>query len=143
MTGDHHELHGLHDPAALPRLDGPNGPYFAAAARGELLFQRCGQGHAFLYPRLTCPVCHSAELSWERSEGGGEVMTFAAVHRPPWDAMPRARPYLVVLVRLDEGPQLLSTLEGVPIEEARIGQRVRAAFERVSEELGLVRFVAA
>jgi uncharacterized OB-fold protein len=136
-------LAGLHDPHALPNLDGVNRPYFAAAARGELIYQRCAEGHAFLYPRVLCPVCHSARLRWETAAGTGEVVSFAPVHRPPWDSMPRARPYTIVLVRLDEGPQLLSTLEQAPIDELRISQRVKAAFERVSDELGLVRFVPA
>ncbi|MGQ0480096.1 MAG: Zn-ribbon domain-containing OB-fold protein [Pseudonocardia sp.] len=137
------QLTGLHDPEALPVLDEVNRPYFAAAVRGELIFQRCSAGHPFLYPRMVCPVCHSGELAWEKSAGTGEVVSFAPVYRPPWDSFGRPRPYLVVLVRLDEGPQLMATLEGVPVEDARIGQRVRAGFEPVSDEIALVRFLPA
>lgn len=137
------ELTGLHDPEALPTLDEVNRPYFAAATRGELIFLRCGNGHPFLYPRLVCPVCHSDQLTWEQAAGTGEVVSYAPVFRPPWDTLNRPRPYLVVLVKLDEGPQLMATLEGQPVEEARIGQRVRAAFEPVSDEIALVRFLPA
>lgn len=136
-------MRGLADPEALPRPGPVSAPYFEAAARGELLFQRCASGHAFLYPRMLCPVCHERRLDWERAGGGGEVVTFAVVHRPPWDELPRPLPYVIVLVRLDEGPQLLSTLEGVDHQRVRIGMRVTAAFETVGERLGLVRFVPA
>ena len=131
----------LADPAALPTPDPVSAPYFEGAARGELRFQRCAAGHAFLYPRLLCPHCHSRELRWELSVGIGEVVSFAAVHRPPWDDLSRPVPYVIVLVRLDEGPQLMSTLEGIEPEEAQIGLRVRAIFEQVSDHVGLVRFV--
>lgn len=79
---------GLHDPDALPQLNDVNRPYFAAAARGELIFQRCANGHPFLYPRLLCPTCHSQDLTWETSAGAGEVITYAPVHRPPWNSFP-------------------------------------------------------
>ncbi|MBN9634222.1 MAG: DNA-binding protein, partial [Actinobacteria bacterium] len=48
-------LDGLHDPEALPPLTDVNRRYFAAAACGVLVFQRCANGHPFLYPRLVCP----------------------------------------------------------------------------------------
>jgi uncharacterized OB-fold protein len=136
-------VRGLADPEALPRPGPVSAPYFEAAARGQLLFQRCAAGHAFLYPRMLCPVCHERRLGWEPAGGGGEVVTFAVVHRPPWDELPRPLPYVIVLVRLDEGPQLLSTLEGIDHQRVRIGMRVTAAFEQVRERLGLVRFVPA
>lgn len=135
------ELDGLADPGALPTPTPISAPYFAAAARGELLFQRCARGHAFLYPRSLCPSCHSAELVWERSAGHGEVVTFAPVHRPPWNDLSRPTPYVVALVRLDEGPQLLSTIERVDPDQVHVGLRVEAVFESVGEDVGLVRFV--
>ncbi len=144
MTGTTENSYaGLHDPQALPQLDDVNRPYFAAAARGELIFQRCANGHPFLYPRLLCPTCHNDELTWETAAGTGEVVSFAPVHRVPWNSFPRQDPYLIVLVRLDEGPQLMSSLEGVAVDGVEIGQKVRATFQRVDDELGLVRFVHA
>jgi uncharacterized protein len=136
-------LDGLCDPAALPRPNAVSAPYFRAAARGELIFQRCAAGHPFLYPRSLCPVCHSVELEWERAAGTGEVVTFAPVHRPPWNDLPRPLPYVIALVRLDEGPQLLGTLEDIEASQASVGLRVAAAFERAAAEIGLVRWVPA
>jgi uncharacterized OB-fold protein len=141
MTGETEPMRDIADAEALPVPDPVSAPYFEAAARAELRYQRCAGGHAFLYPRLLCPQCHSRELRWETSAGDGEVVSFAAVHRPPWDELERPVPYVIVLVRLDEGPRLMSTLEQVAPEQVEIGMRVRAAFERVSDAIGLVRFV--
>lgn len=123
-------LTGLHDPEALPTLDETNRAYFAAAARGEFILQRCSAGHAILYPRLVCPVCHDDQREWEQTSGAVEVVSHAPVHRPPRRSFGRSRLCLVVLVRLDEGPPLMTTLERVAIEDARIGQRVHTALVR-------------
>lgn len=135
------ELEGLADPETVPAPTPVSAPYFDAAARGELVFQRCAGGHAFLYPRSLCPSCHSGELVWERATGHGEIATFAVIHRPPWNDLTRPVPYVVALVRLDEGPQLLSTIERIDPTQVHIGLRVRAVFEQVAEDVGLVRFV--
>lgn len=132
----------LADPDTLPTVTDVSAPFFAAAALGELRHQRCDRcALAFLYPRARCPGCHTDTLSWERSAGRGWVVSFAPVHRVPWNEFPRPVPYTVVLVRLDEGPQLMSTLEGVDPSDVEIGMAVRAVFERVRDDLGLVRFV--
>lgn len=137
------QVDGLAEPDVLPSPTPVSAPYYAAAARGELVFQRCGNGHPFLYPRSLCPVCHSTQLTWEPSSGRGAIVTFAPVNRPPWNEIERATPYVVVLVRLDEGPQLMSTLENADPSDVRIGQAVRAVFEPVDEDVALVRFVPA
>lgn len=132
----------LADPDTLPTPTDISAPFFAGAARGEVHHQRCDAcGLAFLYPRARCPACHAERLTWRRSAGRGEIVSFAPVHRVPWNEFPRPVPYTIVLVRLDEGPQLMSTLEDADPADVVIGARVRAAFERVREDLGLVRFV--
>jgi uncharacterized OB-fold protein len=136
-------LDGLADQRVLPEPDGVSAPFFAAATRGELTFQRCAAGHPFLYPRPACPVCGSRELGWERAGGGGEIISFAAVHRPAWNDLERPAPVVLIVVRLEEGPRMLSTLEKASAEQARIGLPVQAAFERIREGLGLVRFTPA
>lgn len=50
---------------------------------------------------------------------------------------------MLALVGLAEGPQLMSTIERSAYEEVEIGMSVRPAFERVGDEIGLVRFVPA
>ena len=77
------------------------------------------------------------------SPDDGQVVSFAPVYRPPWDELPRDAPYVVVLVRLDEGPQLLATLERIEPADVAIGMRVTAAFEPVGQDIALVRFLQA
>ena len=136
-------LTGLADERVLPRVDDTNRPFFAGAARGELMLPCCGAcKHVFFYPRTACPRCLATEPGWIRGSGRGVVRVAAAVHRPPWDDLPRRTPYVVALVQLEEGPTMLSTVEGLDPGSVVPGLEVTAAFERVREDLGLVRFIA-
>ncbi len=136
-------LEGLADPAVLPRVDEVNRGHFEAAALGRLAVRECsGCGLLFHYPRPFCPRCHSSELTWTDVSGDATVLVAAVVSRPPWNDLPRATPYTVVVVRLAEGPQMVSTVEGCDPSTVAAGMAVRAAFERVGD-IGLVRFVPA
>lgn len=137
-------LEGLADPEVLPRLDEINRGHFEAAAQGRLAVRECTAcALLFHYPRPRCPRCHSAKLRWTDLSGEATVVSAAVVSRPPWDDLPRSAPYAVVVVRLAEGPQMLSTVEGCDPAAVLSGMAVRAAFERVSDDVGLVRFVPA
>ena len=135
-------------PASKPRSDIPTpdadtDAYWAAAREGRLLIARCaGCGRAHHYPRPFCPRCHCAQLRWTDVSGEATVVVSAVVSRPPWNDLPRAAPYPVVIVRLAEGPQMLSTVEHCDPASVVPGMAVRAAFERVGD-IGLVRFVPA
>ena len=136
-------LEGLADPEVLPRVDEVNRGHFEAAAQGRLAVRQCTACDLlFHYPRPFCPRCHSAQLRWTDFSGEATVVVAAVVSRPPWNDLPRAAPSPVVIVRLAEGPQMLSTVEHCDPASVVPGMAVRAAFERVGD-IGLVRFVPA
>lgn len=125
----------------LPRVSDVNEPMLRAAAQGRLLLQRCRTCAAWIYyPRYVCPWCLSAELDWQEAAGTGTVVSYSAVHRPQHPYfLPRA-PVLLVAVALTEGPVVIADLPHDPPERVRIGAQVRATFERVGDDLGLVHF---
>ena len=116
-------------------------PFYEAAGRGELRFQRCsGCGVFRHYPRPTCPSCLSREFSWELSSGRGVVHTWTIVRGPTLPAFEAKLPYNVVDVLLDEGVHFVSEVLDVQPDEIRAGMRVRAVFVPVDESLVLVKF---
>lgn len=134
-------VEGLADPRVLPQVTDFARPFFAAAARGELVLPRCGRcGAVFFYPRPACPTCHGRDIHWIDASGHGVVRVAVPVHRPPWDDLPRPTPYVVALVQLAEGPTMLSTVEGAEPDAVSTGLAVQAVFERVGDDVGLVRF---
>jgi uncharacterized OB-fold protein len=51
-------------------------------------------------------------------------------------------PYVVALIRLDEGPTMMSNVIGCDPEQVEIGMPVEAIFEKWSEEITVPKFRA-
>lgn len=108
----------------------PAGVYRRHLESGVLGFQRCaGCGAAVFYPRVVCPVCGSADLTWETSSGRGVVYATTAVYRREGD------PYNVVLVDLEEGFRMMSRVEGAPAEDVAVGARVTLRVDHEGNDL--------
>jgi uncharacterized OB-fold protein len=122
------------------RADERSEPFFAAAARGELLIKRCSRCAGWLSPTATsCPACGGdAAPEWARASGTGTVVSWAVVHSR--DGEPVALP---ALVELAEGPWLSTGLSLAPpddggaglgnIASLRAGLAVSATFARPPE----------
>ncbi|MFV0372631.1 Zn-ribbon domain-containing OB-fold protein [Microbacterium sp.] len=117
-------------------------PWWDAAAAGRLLLQRCaGCGHTQHYPRVICGSCWSEDLQWVESAGTGAVRTLTVAHVPGHPAWRPDAPYVLALVRLDEGPCLMTNIVGCPVEAVTVDARVRMATTAETTEPGLIQFV--
>lgn len=109
-------------PLRAPEVTPETQPFWDAATEGKLLIKRCGAcGEPHYPPRALCPACLSPETRWEEAAGTGAVYSLSTLRRGP-DA-----PYTVAYVTLDEGPAVLTNLDGAP-EDFAIGTRVRVRF---------------
>jgi uncharacterized OB-fold protein len=107
-------------PSALDRT------FFEAAARGELLYQRCpGCDHRQFYPRLLCSAC-GGDTAWATASGRGVVHTFTIVRQNGMPPFKDELPYAVAMVELEEGVRMLGNVTGCPVESVQIGMRVEA-----------------
>lgn len=105
-------------------------PYFDAAAQGQLCVQYCNScDRHFLYPRQWCPFCWSMDLRWRPTSGRGVVIACTAVHQAPYPAYATDVPYLLAIIRLDEGAQLMANVIKCPTDQCWVGMSVRATFE--------------
>ena len=88
----------------LPDTDDPQmGPFFAAAARGELRIQACAAcGRLRHPPRPVCPWCRSFDAEWRLMSGRGTVWSYVVPHPPLLPAYAEVAPYNVVVVELAE-----------------------------------------
>lgn len=115
--------------------------HWAAAREGRLALQRCEDcGRFFHYPSAVCEHCLSTSVATADVSGLGTVESFSVVYRAFSPDFEADVPYAVALVGLDEGVNLLTWVVGVDPEDVRIGMRVRATFEQVSDEIWLHRF---
>jgi uncharacterized OB-fold protein len=106
-------------------------PYWEAANRGELRLPRCRScDELIFYPRPFCPRCLGDDLEWETLSGRATLHSYVISYRPPpgWEDQV---PYVIAIVRLDEGPTMMSNVVGVePTPEALpIDLALEVAFE--------------
>lgn len=95
----------------------------------RLPIQRCQScGAHTTKDRERCPRCLSTELEPTWACGAGHLSSFAIVHRAPDPRHQERTPYNVAIVRLVEGPRLLTGIVGTPAEDLEIGMPVRVTF---------------
>jgi len=122
----------------LPRPTSLSAPFWAAAARHQLVIQRCRDDGRYEWtPQQACSRCLRETLEWTPASGRGTVYSFSVVTRPAVPGL--AVPYIVAIVELAEGPRMLTRLRGLDPHDARIGLPVRVAFED-ADELALYLF---
>ena len=125
----------------IPTITEDLRPFFEAARRRELVVQRCNQCGALRFPaRQLCADCLATSAEWVPVSGRGEVFSFNVMHQVYHPGFASEVPYAVVLVKLEEGPKILSNLVGLPPQEIRIGLPVRVVFDEISDEITLPRF---
>ena len=113
----------------MPRIEPPvtplAEPYWDATRRQELVAQRCGACHRFVwYPREACTGCLSADLDWMPLAGTGTIYTFNVMHKPGNPRMRDDVPYVIALVDLEEGIRMTSNIVGADRRSLRCEQRV-------------------
>jgi uncharacterized OB-fold protein len=127
----------------VPKDDPLMAPFWAHARKHELAVQHCTAcGDRHFPPSPVCPICLSDEQDWQPVSGKGKLLSWVTFHRAYWDGFEKDLPYEVCLVQLDEGPLLLSNFLGKPPAGLAAGRAVRAAFDDVTDEVTLPKFVA-
>ncbi len=120
-------------------MTGASGARFWRETEGRYNFlgTRCGVCGAVYFPsRPVCPRCHRQSLGkmqGHRLKGMGEVLSFTVVHESTRNFRLQL-PYIMALVRMDEGPVVTAQLVDCEPGEVRLGSRVRAVFRKIGEE---------
>jgi len=128
-------------PLPIPVPNPDNQGFWDACRRGELRLQRCTAcGTWRHHPRPLCPTCRSFDYAWAPVSGRGVVHTFTIVHRPTLPAFESHLPYNVIVVRLDEGPFMVSNLVEAPAAALRIGLPVEVVFAPFDDAIALPKF---
>ena len=120
----------------LPPVNRDTAYFWEGAAEGELRIQRCGQCGLLRHPPgPMCPECGATKPTYLVSHGLGDVHSFVVHHHPPLPG--KQLPLVVALVEIDEGVRMLGEMPDVAPSEVHIGQRVRVAFEKVDDQIGM------
>ena len=94
------------------------------------MLQHCEScGKYVFYPRYCCTACGSRDMKWLPVTGLGTVYTYTIARRATHPRLADKVPYPIVVVELDEGPRMTSTVVDLRPEDISIGMRVAVAFE--------------
>ncbi len=125
----------------LPQIDEVSRGFWKHAEEQRLSVQMCRQcGDAHFPGSPVCPACLSDEQDWTPVSGTGTLETWSEFHRAYWPGFAGELPYTVCLVRLAEGPVLVSNLVGDG-SGAKHGAAVRVVFEKATDEITIPKFV--
>jgi len=123
------------DDFPLPDVDDPlTAPYFAGAARGELMITRCDACDRYVwYPDVECPHCRG-ELTWAPVSGDGTLFSWAVVRRAFLPAFAEQVPFVTALVAIEEDPavRLPTYLVDADPDTLRADEPVRVTFRSLA-----------
>jgi uncharacterized OB-fold protein len=105
--------------------------------RYNLKASRCGNcGKISFPPRTVCPECHRKSIGKMEEfqlSGKGEVYSYSIVHEVPAQFQMQ-RPYIIALIKLEEGIMLTGQIIDCEAEQVKIGMRVCSTFRKLGEE---------
>ncbi len=116
-------------------------PFWEGCAEQELKIQKCKEcEHPIFYPRIACPNCGSDELEWIVTSGRGKVYSYTVVENNAPSAFAQDVPYVVAVIRLEEGVQMLSNIVECDFSELACDMPVEVVFEKLNDEFTLPKF---
>ena len=128
-------------PKPLPVVAPWARPFWDAARESRLMLQHCNDcGKAIFYPRLSCPHCFSNNLGWQPASGRGTIYSYTVVEANAPSAFASDIPYVVAVIRLEEGVQMLSNVINCELAQLRCDMPVEVVFEKLNDEFTLPKF---
>ncbi|NPV09238.1 MAG: Zn-ribbon domain-containing OB-fold protein [Anaerolineae bacterium] len=100
------------------------------AERYRLFGGRClGCGRISPSLRPICPACQDDRMEEVELSGRGEVYSFAVMYKAP-EGFEQDIPYVVALVKLEEGPVITAQITDVAVDDVRVGMPVESVLRQ-------------
>ena len=99
--------------------------YWEATREKKLLLQYDPKAQRYqFFPRATSIATGRRNLEWREVSGKGEIFSFTVARRTR-EPFRGHEPFLIVLVTLDEGVNVMANMVYCSLEEMKIGLRVK------------------
>jgi len=106
-------------------------------SRYNIIGVKCGSCNAIFFPsRMICPDCGRKSIGKiERFKfaGGGEVYSMTTVHEAH-EQFDMQKPYVIALIKLDEGVNVLGQIVDCDSSEIEIGTKVKSTLRKLGED---------
>jgi uncharacterized OB-fold protein len=125
----------------LPKPNADTRIFWEQCKEHRLTFQKCNDcNHVRWPPALLCPQCHSVSHDGIVSPGRGTVYTFVVYHQAFHPAFKEDLPYVVAVIKLEEGPQIVSNIVGCDPVKVACDMPVELIWEDITDEFSLPKF---
>ena len=99
-------------------------PFWEATHEKKLLLQYCPASRQYqFFPRPVSLFTGRRGLEWREASGRGEIYSYTVARLGPGPFRGH-EPYLVALVLLEEGVQIMANVVGCAVEDIGIGMKV-------------------
>ena len=128
----------------LPAPDLETQPFWDGCKEGRFLIRHCNAcGEDHFYPRPFCPTCWSDDVAWKEASGRATLYTFSIVHQNDLPPFGERVPYVAAIVELEEGPRVMTNIEGVEHDALRIGMPLVVDYKPISDDVTIAVFTQA
>jgi hypothetical protein len=127
----------------LPVITPETAHFWEGTREGKLRLQRCSDcEHVYFPPRPFCPRCAGSDIATVDASGRATLLSYVISHLPAPGFTP---PYVIAVVTLEEGPQMLTNIVGCePSPQALdLDMALDVQFAPVTDEITLVLFAPA
>jgi len=102
--------------------------------RYNMLGTKCETcGKHFFPPRTFCPDCRRAgKIVDYKFVGRGTIVTYSVIHTAS-EQYEALTPYVIAIVKLDEGPQITTQIVCRP-DQVKIGMKVKSVFRKIATD---------
>lgn len=130
-----------HEGKNLPRPTPETQAYWDAAKDHRLVIQLCADCNEFqFYPRPQCTHCGSRNVKWADASGSATLVSFSVIGRAVSKAYADPNSSILALVRLSEGPQMMSNIVDCDPADLTIGDAVTVVYEDWTDEISIPKF---
>ena len=122
----------------LPTITEDHAEFWVATKAHELKLQKCDRcGRFWYYPGPVCHYCSSREFTWTPVSGKGTIYSYSVLERAKGNPFEGDVPITIILVRLEEGPVMMSNLIDYEPGQLRIDAPVTVDYEDVDDQVTL------
>ena len=101
--------------------------------KGKLMGTRCTQcGRSFFPPRADCFQCRASAMEWFEVDHAGELAAFSTLMYAP-AGFEKELPYTIAVLDYGDVRVFGRTDPAIPVEELRVGMRMKSVVTKTAE----------
>ncbi len=100
-------------------------PFWEACRNNRFLLHRCGCCDRHYWPASRCIEHGDTAMAWVEVSGEGELYTYTVMHKVMSSAWKDKAPYVVGVVKLDQGPMFHTNVIECPPDQLQVGMRLQ------------------